>query len=68
MLITLSAVIAGAGIVSDSTATIIGAMIVAPLMVPIVGTMLSSVLGDRKNLLRSLGILILGSAIAIAIG
>ncbi len=68
MLITLSAVIAGAGIVSDSTATIIGAMIVAPLMVPIQGTMLSSVLGDRKNLLRSLGILIVGSVIAIAIG
>lgn len=68
MLMLLSAVIAGAGIVSDSTATVIGAMIVAPLMVPIQGTMLSAVLGDRRNLLRSVGLVVAGAVAAIAIG
>jgi hypothetical protein len=33
-LLLLSAVIATAGVVSDSTATVIGAMIIAPLMTP----------------------------------
>ena len=67
-LMILSSVIAGAGIVSDSTATVIGAMIVAPLMVPIQGTMLSAVLGDRKNLVRSVGLVIAGAAAAVAVG
>ena len=53
LLLTLSSIIAAAGVVGDSTATVIGAMIVAPLMTPILGTMLAVVLGDRKNLLRS---------------
>ncbi|MFN8138028.1 MAG: hypothetical protein U0R79_10765 [Propionicimonas sp.] len=43
----LAAVIAGAGIVADSTATVIGAMIVAPLMTPILGTALAIVLSRR---------------------
>ena len=38
LLLPLSAVIASAGVVSDSTATVIGAMIVAPLMTPILGS------------------------------
>ncbi|KLL95212.1 hypothetical protein NJ76_28830 [Rhodococcus sp. IITR03] len=37
-MLTLSAVIAVAGVVSDSTATVIGAMIVAPLSTPILGS------------------------------
>jgi hypothetical protein len=37
----LAAVIASAGGVSDSTATVIGAMIVAPLMTPILGIVLA---------------------------
>jgi uncharacterized hydrophobic protein (TIGR00271 family) len=68
LLMLLSAVIAGAGIVADSTATVIGAMIVAPLMVPIQGTMLAAVLGDRRNLLRSVGLVVAGAAAAVAIG
>ncbi len=36
-LLLLAAVIATAGVVTDSTATVIGAMIVAPLMTPISG-------------------------------
>ena len=46
LLLPLSAVIASAGVVSDSTATVIGAMIVAPLMTPILGVVLSVVLVD----------------------
>jgi uncharacterized hydrophobic protein (TIGR00271 family) len=66
VLLVLSAVIASAGIVSDSTATVIGAMIVAPLMTPIVGTVFSVVSGDRANLFRSLG-LVLGGAGAVIV-
>jgi hypothetical protein len=40
-LLPLSAVIASAGVVSDSTATVIGAMIVAPLMTPILGIVIT---------------------------
>ncbi len=68
ILITLSSTIAAAGVVADSTATVIGAMIVAPLMIPIQGTTLSVVLGDRKNLLRSIGLVVAGAFTAMAIG
>ncbi|MFO7690496.1 MAG: DUF389 domain-containing protein [Cryobacterium sp.] len=68
MLLVLSAIIASAGVVADSTATVIGAMIVAPLMTPILGTMLATVLGDRSNLVRSLTLVVAGAATAVAIG
>lgn len=68
MLLILSSVIASAGVVADSAATVIGAMIVAPLLAPIQGTMLATVLGDRRNLLRSLLLLVAGSAVAVVIG
>ena len=67
LLLLLSAVIASAGVVGDSTATVIGAMIVAPLMVPILGTVLSVVLADRSNLLRCIGLVAAGAASVIAI-
>lgn len=68
MLLVLSAIIASAGVVADSTATVIGAMIVAPLMTPILGTMLATVLGDRANLARSLSLVVAGAAVAATIG
>jgi hypothetical protein len=52
LLLLLSAVIASAGVVSDSTATVIGAMIIAPLMTPILGVVLGVVTADRANLGR----------------
>jgi len=67
LLLTLSAVIASAGVVGDSTATVIGAMIVAPLMVPILGTVLSVVLADRDNLLRCVGLVVAGAAAVVGI-
>ena len=68
LLLPLSAVIAAAGVISDSTATVIGAMIVAPLMTPIVGTSLAVVLGDRDNLWRSLLLIVSGVLVVIAVG
>ncbi|QWT24476.1 TIGR00341 family protein [Subtercola sp. PAMC28395] len=68
LLLILASVIASAGVVADSTATVIGAMIVAPLMTPIMGTMLATVLGDRANLIRSLLLVVGGAATAVAIG
>ena len=71
-LLVLAAIIATAGVVADSTATVIGAMIVAPLMTPIIGTALAIVLADRRNMLRSLLLVMAGAAtvvvIAFAIG
>lgn len=68
VLLVLAAVIASAGVVGDSTATVIGAMIVAPLMTPILGTMLAIVLADRDNLVRSISLVVAGALAAVAIG
>jgi uncharacterized hydrophobic protein (TIGR00271 family) len=68
ILLVLASIIAAAGVVADSTATVIGAMIVAPLMTPILGTMLGVVLGDRANLIRSILLVLSGAAAAILIG
>ena len=68
LLLPLSAVIASAGVVSDSTATVIGAMIVAPLMTPILGIVLAVVLTDGPNLRRCLLLVIAGAAVVVAVG
>ncbi|WP_062212856.1 TIGR00341 family protein [Demequina oxidasica] len=68
LLLILASSIATAGIVADSTATVIGAMIVAPLMRPIQGTMLATVLGDRRNLTRSIIIMVAGATAAVLVG
>ena len=67
LLLLLSAVIATAGVVADSTATVIGAMIVAPLMVPILGTVVAVVLADRTNVVRSFALVIAGAAAVVAV-
>ena len=68
VLLVLAAIIASAGIVSDSTATVIGAMIVAPLMTPILGTALALVLADRRHLLHNVGLVLGGALVVVAIG
>jgi uncharacterized hydrophobic protein (TIGR00271 family) len=68
ILLVLASVIASAGVLADSTATVIGAMIVAPMMLPIQGTMLSVVLADRTNLLRSIALMVTGALAAIGVG
>ncbi|HMQ29055.1 MAG TPA: DUF389 domain-containing protein, partial [Acidimicrobiales bacterium] len=67
LLLCLAGIIASAGVVADSTATVIGAMIVAPLMTPILGTVLAVVLLDRTNLVRSIALIVGGAAAVIAI-
>jgi uncharacterized hydrophobic protein (TIGR00271 family) len=68
VLLVLAAIIASAGVVADSTATVIGAMIVAPLMTPILGTALALVLADRRHLLHNAGLVLVGALVVIAIG
>jgi uncharacterized membrane protein len=67
MLLALSSLIDAAGVVADSTATVIGAMIVAPLLMPIQGTMLATVLADRANLTRSFTMLVAGAFAATSL-
>ena len=67
LLLLLSAVIASAGVVSDSTAVVIGAMIIAPLMTPVLGVVLGMVLTDATNLRRCLLLLVAGAAAVVAV-
>jgi len=67
VLLILAAVIATAGVIADSTATVIGAMIVAPLMTPILGVVLAIAIGSRANLLRSVLLVVAGAALVVAL-
>ena len=64
-LLTLSAVIAAAGVLGDSTATVIGAMIIAPLSTPIMGVAAASVQRQRNG---GMLYVISGVALVVAIG
>ena len=64
-MLTLSAVIASAGVLGDSTATVIGAMIIAPLSTPIMGIALAAVKRRRNG---SVGYVCLGALLVIGIG
>ncbi|TIC88849.1 DUF389 domain-containing protein [Nocardioides sp. GY 10113] len=68
ILLALSGVIATAGVVVTSTATVIGAMIVAPLMTPILGTALAIVLADHRQVLRNVLVVTLASIAVVVIG
>ena len=68
VLLLLAGVIASAGLVGDSVATVIGAMIVAPLMTPILGSALAVVLADRRHVLVSIALVVAGALAVIAIG
>ena len=68
VLLVLAAIIAGAGVIADSTATVIGAMIVAPLMTPILGTALALVLADSRRVVTSALLVVAGAAVVVAIG
>jgi len=68
ILLGLSATIATAGILTNSTATVIGAMIVAPLGTPIMGIGLAVVIGDGRRLWTSAGLVAGGAAAVILLG
>ncbi len=63
-MLTLSSVIASAGVLSDSTATVIGAMIIAPLSTPIMGMALGIAKREAGSLGRS-GRYVLGGAVLV---
>lgn len=65
IMLTLSAVIATAGVLADSTATVIGAMIIAPLSTPILGTALQLV---KRESLSAARYVILGALLVIGVG
>jgi len=67
VLLLLAGTIATAGVIADSTATVIGAMIVAPLMVPILGAVFAIAIGSRANLVRSVVLVALGAAAVVAL-
>jgi uncharacterized hydrophobic protein (TIGR00271 family) len=67
-MLTLSAVIAGAGVLSDSTATVIGAMIIAPLSTPIMGTALAIAKRQPGGVHRAGRFVLWGAILVIAIG
>ena len=68
VMLALSAVIAVAGIASDSTATVIGAMIVAPLSTPILGIGLGVVTGRGRLIARSVFLVVAGLALVVLLG
>lgn len=68
IMLTLSAVIATAGVLADSTATVIGAMIIAPLSTPILGIAIGIVSGHAGLVGRSLLWVLGGAAAATGIG
>mmetsp|Transcript_39285 Transcript_39285/g.94992 ORF Transcript_39285/g.94992 Transcript_39285/m.94992 type:complete len:400 (+) Transcript_39285:133-1332(+) len=68
LLLILACIIAAAGVVGDSAATVIGAMIVAPLMMPIQGLMVSTVLLDKNNWFFSSFMVLAGVGSSICIG
>jgi uncharacterized hydrophobic protein (TIGR00271 family) len=65
--VAVSTLIAGLGLVMDSTAVVIGAMLVAPLMTPILGLGLGLVNGDAVLLGRAMRSEIAGVAIAVLV-
>jgi uncharacterized hydrophobic protein (TIGR00271 family) len=68
ILLVLAAIIATAGVLANSTATVIGAMIVAPLGTPIMGVALAVVIGDARRLWRSAALVLTGAAAVVFLG
>lgn len=68
IMLTLAGIIAIAGVLTDSTATVIGAMIIAPLGTPILAIGLGIVTGHLSLVVRSIMWVLLGLAIVIVLG
>lgn len=67
-MLTLSAIIATAGVLSDSTATVIGAMIIAPLSTPIMGMALGIAKVNSSTIFNSARFVMFGALMVIAVG
>lgn len=67
-MIAISGVVATAGVLADSTATVIGAMIIAPLSQPMMGMAIAVVEGSTPRMLSSLVWVLGGSAVVVLLG
>jgi len=67
-MLVLAGIIAAAGIVGNSTATVIGAMIIAPLATPIMGMALGIVRTDGALLRRAATFVLFGILAVVTIG
>jgi uncharacterized hydrophobic protein (TIGR00341 family) len=67
-MLVLSGLIATAGILGDSTATVIGAMIIAPLSTPIMGMAIAVVEGNRRRLGTSAAFVGGGALLVVLLG
>ena len=67
-MLTLSAVIASAGVLADSTATVIGAMIIAPLSTPIMCIALGIAKQEPGGAARAGRFVLGGATLVVAIG
>jgi uncharacterized hydrophobic protein (TIGR00271 family) len=65
-MLALSVAIATLAVLQDSTAAIIGAMLIAPLMTPIMGCAAGLVVGWRRRVVASLGVVT--ASVAFAVG
>lgn len=68
IMLTLAGLIAIAGVLTDSTATVIGAMIIAPLGTPILGIALGIVTGHLSLVLRSIMWVLIGVGVVVVLG
>lgn len=66
--VTLSAIIAGLGMLSGQVAVVIGAMIIAPLLGPAMGLALAATVGDWTLGRKAIAALALGCALAALTG
>ena len=67
-MLSLSGVIATAGVLGDSTATVIGAMIIAPLATPIMGIALGVAKLSSHTTRHALKYVVLGSLLVVGVG
>jgi uncharacterized hydrophobic protein (TIGR00341 family) len=67
LLIIISAVIAGIGLIRDNSTIIIGSMVIAPFLGSNVSLAFSTTIGDRKTLFQSLAKLFIGIGISFSI-
>ena len=68
ILVVVSTLIAGFGLITNSTAVVIGAMLVAPLMTPIFGISLALVREDATLMSRATRAEVLGMCLAVVMG
>lgn len=68
VLMILSSLIAGLGLVNDSAAVVIGAMLIAPLMTPLLASSAAIVEGWPRRVGESLLTILLGAGLGIGVG